>query len=175
MTKSNKQNGKDKTDFFFQLKNLFITIINYWWDEETNIFSNYKDAIAGIVPLIVIPCLSVLFTIHTEIFTFWDYTFPLISISVAGMYDSFGRYEYQSVKNPKLVFRTVLNILVMLMSSYCASPFIKLSGRCVGEQRWIAYIAPFLLLLSGIFLINETFCRIYNGVLISRWNSEMER
>lgn len=175
MAKSDKRNKKDRVGILSQIKNLFVIIWNYWLDEEANIFANYKDAVAGIVPLIIIPCLSVVFTIHTEIFTFWDYTFPLVSISLAGMYDSFSRYEYQSAKNPKLVFRTVLNILVMFLSSYCASPFIILNGRCVGEQRWIAYLAPLLLFLGGVFLINEIFCRIYNAILISRWNSGIVR
>lgn len=36
-------------------------IRNYWLAEETNIFRNYRDALAGFVALVIIPAVSIFF------------------------------------------------------------------------------------------------------------------
>ena len=41
------------------VKILKRVIRNYWLAEETNIFRNYKDALAGFVALVIIPAVSV--------------------------------------------------------------------------------------------------------------------
>ncbi|MDB2127844.1 hypothetical protein, partial [Enterocloster clostridioformis] len=41
------------------VKMLKRVIRNYWLAEETNIFRNYRDALAGFVALVIIPAVSV--------------------------------------------------------------------------------------------------------------------
>ena len=49
---------------------------------------------------------------------FWNYSFPLISISWAGVYDCFGRFETKSPKNSKLVVRMVFNGISIFFPSF---------------------------------------------------------
>lgn len=46
------------------VKMLKRVIRNYWLAEETNIFRNYRDALAGFVALVIIPAVSVFCTIY---------------------------------------------------------------------------------------------------------------
>lgn len=138
-------------------------IINYWISEETNIFRNYKDAIAGFVVLVVIPAGSICLTISagSEGRIFWNYTFPLVSIAMAGLYDSFGRYDGNPVTRPKLVIRGILDLLAIFFSAVG-----------IGEENGIVpYISPILLLICGLILTFEMYNRIKKAILISSWNS----
>lgn len=143
----------------YEILKLIRIIRNYWLAEETNIFKNYKDALCGFVVLILIPALSVGSAIFATKYTFWNYTFPLLSISLAGLYDTYGRYEGDSPKNPKLAIRIIFN---------CISIFF--AALSVGIKNNIPpYFSPILLLICGIFLIFEIYNRVRKAVLISRW------
>ena len=134
-------------------------IRNYWIAEETNIFRNYRDALLGLGVLVIIPAFSVWFVICTEDYTFWSYTFPFISISMAGVYDTYGRYDGTSPKNAKLVIRVIFDFLAIF--------FAALS---VGSNNMILpYIAPILLLVCGLLLTFEIYNRVKRAILISPW------
>lgn len=141
------------------MKTLKRVISNYWLAEETNIFRNYRDALAGFVALVMIPAVSVFFVLFTDNYTFWSYSFPLISISLAGAYDTYGRYNGRSPKNAKLVVRLIFDFLAIF--------FAALS---VGNNNMILpYIAPILLFVCGLFLTFEIYNRVKRAVLISLW------
>lgn len=134
-------------------------IKNYWLAEETNIFKNYKDALAGLLVLIVIPALSVFFVIYTDEYTFWSYTFPFVSVSLAGVYDTYGRYDGVSPKNAKLVVRVVFDFLAIFFAAISIG----------NDGGVLPYVAPILLSVCGLFLTFEIYNRIKRAVLISPW------
>lgn len=141
------------------MKILIRVIRNYWLAEETNIFRNYRDALAGFVALVMIPAVSVFFVLFIDDYTFWSYSFPLISISLAGAYDTYGRYNGHSPKNVKLVVRLIFDFLAIF--------FAALS---VGNNNMILpYVAPTLLFVCGLFLTFEIYNRVKRAVLISQW------
>ena len=47
----------------------------------------------GIVPLVLLPAGSLLPTLLVAEADFWNYTFPISCISIAGIYDAYGRME----------------------------------------------------------------------------------
>lgn len=132
---------------------------NYWFAEESNIFRNYRDALAGFIVLVLVPAFSIIFTVHTDKYTFWGYSFPLIAVSLAGAYDTYGRYDGKSPKNVKLVIRIVFD--------FCAIFFSVLS---LGVDSVICpYIAPILLTMCGLLLLYEMYIRIQLAIQISPW------
>lgn len=141
--------------------NKLIKIVkNYWNEEDTNIFKNYVDALAGLVVLVIVPALSIVFAFCVEKHTFWNYTFPLLSISLAGLYDTYGRYEVKSPKNLKLALRVFFHVVA-----------IFLAALFVGTENVILlYSPPILLGVCGVFLIYEIYNRVKMTILISRWN-----
>lgn len=141
------------------MKMLKRVITNYWLSEETNIFRNYIDALIGLVVLVVIPAISILFVLLTSNYTFWSYTFPFISISFSGAYDTYGRYEGASPRNVKLVVRVIFDFLAIF--------FATLSIRT--NSKILPYIAPILLFVSGLFLTFEIYNRVKKAILISPW------
>ena len=141
------------------MNNLKKVIKNYWLSTETNIFKNYIDASAGFFVLIVIPAISILFVFHTGDYTFWSYTFPFISISLAGAYDTYGRYDGNSPKKAKLMVRITFDFLAIF--------FAALS---LGYHNTVLpYIAPVLLFVCGALLIFEMYDRVKKAILISPW------
>lgn len=141
------------------LKIIIKTIKCYWIDVNTNIFSNCGQAVAGFIPLLIIPTLSLTMTIHIESYTFWSYTFPLTSISISGIYDSYGRYIPNSPSKYKLLVRVALNLIVILLSMYCAN----------SDGGILVYIAPIILILIGILLSVEMISKIYDTAITSVW------
>lgn len=141
------------------MKKLRLVIGNYWLSEETNIFRNYKDALAGFLVLVVIPAVSVLLVLCTNGYTFWNYTFPFVSISLAGAYDTYGRYDGISPRNAKLVVRVIFDFLAIF--------FAALS---VGiNDMVLPYVAPALLFVCGLLLTFEIYNRVKRAILISPW------
>lgn len=124
------------------------------------IFRNYKDALAGAVVLVFMPAFSICMAACVKDYTFWNYTFPLLSISLAGLYDTYGRYEGEAPKNLKLGVRVLFN-----------SVSIFFSALSIGvENAILPYISPILLFICGLFLVFEIFNRIRKAILISRWS-----
>lgn len=140
---------------------LVLKIIkNYWSAEETNIFKNYTDALAGFVVLVILPAIALISAVIEREYTFWNYTFPLLSISLAGLYDAYGRYEGPSPKNQKLVIRALFDFFAIFFSALCLGM----------ENMILPYIAPGVLLLCGVLLCIEIFNRIIKAVCISPWS-----
>ena len=78
------------------MSNLLKIIRNYYSSENTNIFRNYKDALAGAVVMIGLPIVSVFMAVCVEEYTFWNYTFPLLSIREVRRLEKAG---YNTVSN----------------------------------------------------------------------------
>ncbi len=141
------------------VKRLKKLIKNYWTAEETNLFRNYRDALAGVVVLILIPVLSIVSAVYVEAYTFWDYAFPIVSIALAGMYDTYGRYDGKSPKNAKLCVRLLLDALAIFFAALSVGT----------ESKVIPFIAPILLSFCGLLLVYEVYHRICRAILISPW------
>lgn len=130
----------------------------YWFSNETNIFKNHIDALYGLGVLVLIPLLSIILTIRIDSSSFWNYSFPLISISLAEIYDVYGRYEYKSSKNTKLFVRIALN---------CVS--IAFSLGCRGCSGVILFFSPVCLCLNGLLLVVEICNRVNYAIKLSKW------
>lgn len=130
-----------------------------WFSEESNIFRNYGDALAGFVVLVIIPAMSIGLVISTASISFWNYTFPLVSISLAGVYDTYGRYSGKSPKNVKLVFRAVFNSVAIIFAVIATDM----------DNRKLSFIAPCLLFLCGLLLIREIRNRLKTAFQINPW------
>lgn len=141
------------------MKKLILLFKNYWLAEETNIFKSYTDALCGLIILIVIPGLSVCFAIQTEHCTFWNYTFPFLSISLSGLYDTYGRYHGESARTPKLLIRMIFHFLSIFFSALCAGT----------DSQLLPLIPPLLLCVCGLLLLFEIYHRIKRAVLVSPW------
>ena len=132
-------------------------IKKYWTNETTNIFKNYKDALFGLLVLIVIPVLSIFFTINSSPPTFWNYTFPFWSISFAGLYDSYGRYDKKLPSNVKLITRVILHLIALLFATL--SPFTNL--------RYMLFVSPCILLMCGLLVLLEIIKRLRMAIRIN--------
>lgn len=135
----------------------------YWFDLETNIFKNYIDAILGSLVLIVLPAISLVSAVIVDTTTWANYLFPIVSICLAGIYDTYGRYEPGSPKNIKLGVRVVFDLIAMF-----------LAALLVGESELILrLIVPGLLLLLGLSLVIEVIWRVKTAIELSCWYSKL--
>ncbi len=142
------------------MNKLIATAKNYISDPETNIFKNYIDAMLGMVVLLVFPLLSAvsLFSILDNV-NLYNYVFPLASICVAGAYDTYGRYTPNSSRNLKLGFRLIIDVMVVLLS------LIALAT----QSKALVILAPLLLMLPGVMIVEECYNRVKTAVMISKW------
>lgn len=133
----------------------------YWSDTATNIFRNYIDALLGTVILIMLPGASLVFAL-TECNTTWgNYVFPIMSICLAGAYDTYGRYEPGSPKNIKLGIRLVIDFLALILAL-----------TFVGQTELVfRAAAPALLLLEGSTIMGEVYWRVKTAIELSPWYS----
>ena len=130
--------------------NLMKSIASYWFNMSSNVFKNYKDALLGLLALIIVPGFSLLLAIDTFEVAFLSYGFPLFSIAIAGLYDTYGRYEKKAIKNKKLLVRACFN---------CAA-IVFVIVAIITKNEWVAYIGPILLLVCGLGLIFEVINRV---------------
>lgn len=109
--------------------------------------------------MIGMPIVSVFMAVCVEEYTFWNYTFPLLSIALAGLYDTYGRYEEKSPKNTKLAIRIIFDLVAIF--------FAALS---IGiDNKVLPYISPGLLLVCGLLLSYEIYNRVRMAIWISPW------
>lgn len=134
------------------------TIKKYWSSSETNIFKNYIDALCGSVVLIILPALSLVSAVMAYP-TISSYTFPIVSVALAGAYDTYGRYEPKSPKNVKLGIRVVLDFVSIFLSAL----FVR------SECLWVRLIAPIFLILAGITILVEVWQRVKTAIELSPW------
>lgn len=139
-----------------------FSLKKYWI--ETNIFKNYFDAFLGIIVLICLPLCSLIMVFTSDNTGFWSYVFPLSSISLAGVYDAYGRYEKGAPQNFKLGTRVVLDFMAMFLAA-CVSNI---------DKTWKHYIPSIILLLSGGILLFEAINRIKTAIEISSWYGEIK-
>lgn len=134
---------------------------NYWLDRETYIFKNYIDAICGAIVLILLPMISLITVSFVSQPTWDNYLFPIVSIALAGAYDTYGRYEHGSPKNFKLGLRLIIDLIAMF-----------LSALSLGINSTILRFAPScILLFCGLTLTVEIFARIDTAIKLSPWYS----
>ena len=144
----------------FELNKFIRTVKNYFSDPSTNIFKNYIDALLGGVILLLLPGISLFSTINIlDEVSIQNYVFPLISICLAGAYDTYGRYEYKSPKNIKLVIRLVLDIISIFVSLFAV----------VTENTFLIILAPTLLIIPGLMICYEIYIRVKTAIMISKW------
>lgn len=132
--------------------------VTYWTDLKTNIFKNYLDALFGIIPLVVLPAGSLIPTLLITEVDFWNYTFPIFCISIAGIYDAYGRMEKQQPKNVKLGIRIALNGIALLLSAILLN-----YGECMRQ------IPGIILTICGLMLLREIWQRIVTSIQMSEW------
>ena len=135
-----------------------LAVREYYLDVETSIFNSWVDALLALIPLVILPLLSLLSVIFVDSPNFWNYTFPVMSICIAGAYDSYGRYIPGHVKNIKLGIRVFVEVIVVVLSA-------SLQHNNIG----IRLIPVILLLLMGLFFIYEVFIRVKTQIESSAW------
>ena len=135
------------------------TILGYWTDSKTNIFKNSFDAIFGTIGLIIIPAISFVTTLFVEDKSWANYTFPLLSICFAGLYDTYGRYEVGSPKNVKLAIRAIIDIIAFVIA--CIFTYTN--------TIWLSLVPAILLFICGLGLSVEVFFQIKYAIEISEW------
>jgi len=140
--------------------NIGQTIKKYWFDEQTNVFNNYIDAIFGLIVLVCFPALTVLPVAILESVDWFNYVFPIISVSCAGMYDAYGRYTAKSPRNLKLGMRVSIDVLAIVLAALF----------CGVNSRILWAIPPVMLFVCGIGLVVEALERIKVAIEISEWS-----
>lgn len=143
------------------MSKLASTAKKYWFDSKSNIFKNYVDAICGMVVLTILPGLSLFSALRVPVTTWSNYVFPIVSICLAGAYDTYGRYEPHSPKNIKLGIRVVIDMLAIFLAAFF-----------VGQTNYICRAAaPALLTLTGLSLVVEVWWRVKTAIELSPWYS----
>lgn len=141
-------------------------ILRYWKAPENNIFRDYADALYGFVTLIILPLLSLAAIWRTNGFTqetgtsgFWSYSYPIMAIGIAGLFDAVARIESKSSKNIKLAVRIVLNSVAIV----CAAAF----HSC--QQVRLKFFPVIILLLCGVVLLREMWDSVTFAICLSKW------
>ena len=137
---------------------LFKAIQSYWTSLKNNVFNNARDALCGLFPLVILPFCSLIPTIKINCATFWDYTFPIISICIAGLCDAINRMETKEPRSIILWVRIILDLLSLVLSAV-----FLYSDKCT------RIFPPLILAISGILLIREIFQRIETAIQLSEW------
>lgn len=135
------------------------TVCNYWFDENTNVFHNYIDAILGMIVLVVFPAISIVNVFLSSAVGFSDYFFPIFSIAFAGMYDAYGRWSNEKGRG-KLVLRLAVDSLAIVTSALLMHV----------ENKIVWALPPFFLFLVGVTLCVEVYNRVKTALEISEWS-----
>lgn len=112
----------------------------------------------GVVPLVILPVISLISVFSVDKPTFWNYTFPIISICVAGAYDTYGRFGVNEPKNIKLGFRLFVDVFVSILA---ASLYL--------ENTFLRAIPITILVICSLFFIYEIYLRIKFAIMSSEW------
>lgn len=131
----------------------------YLIDIDAFIFNDWIDALLGTIPLILIPAVSLVSLTQIKVVDFWNYCFPIISISIAGAYDTYGRYKPKSTRNLKLAVRLAIDLLAII-AACCFQ---------TAQQPGWRIIPSFLLLICGLALFFEVKRRVTDAIQSSRW------
>ena len=119
------------------------------------------DAILGILSLIVVPAVSLWFVNYAGEHTFLAFAFPLLSICIAGIYDSFGRFGNANNNNTKLIIRIVLD--------FSAEAFVVMD--ILPQLPDYRYVPPALLLISGLCVLGDAVYMLYWAIYVSKFHA----
>jgi len=164
-------------------------IRNYMSNKETLFFNNTPDAILGLIVMVLIPSVSLCYVLQvvdvrvgvaaflseTEIIKvyrkeyveFMDYTFPIISVSLAEMYDTFGRFRWKE-KDPRIyvfITRIIFDIAALLLALITTNNVDNIALT----------FPPIMLLIPGLIITFEFIRMIYYSIKYSTWSSRIEQ
>ena len=123
------------------VKMLKRVIRNYWLAEETNIFRNYRDALAGFVALVIIPAVSV----------FLYYLQMVIRFGVIHFRLYLFRWLVRMI-HMEDIMDTLPKMQSLLFDWYLISLQFFFATLSVGNNNTILpYVAPVLLFVCGLF------------------------
>lgn len=138
-----------------------------WHSENTFIFRSVLDVFFGTIVLLVFPIISLWYVYRGGGVLFSNYGFPLISISAAALYDTYGRYKPRTdfensrsgdVYHTKLVLRSTCNALTLLIAALICGV------QSLAGYWWIPCIP---LVVSAILLCNEAWERIKASFILT--------
>lgn len=145
---------------------LFSRLWNLWKDPDTFIFNSWVDAVFGFFAMIVLPAVSLFYVISGGGVLFSAYGFPIISLSLTALYDSYGRYcsipqdcdvAIRNVIRAKIITRIVCHILVIALS------LLVCESASLAGISWVPYV---FLVVSGMIIVLEGFNRIKTSCLL---------
>lgn len=156
----------------FEIIKLFIYDLKR---TDNNIFFDWLDALFGALALIVIPFISIFFTLVQSEFGLLTFAFPMASICIAGLYDSYGRIRSAKKDNKtgnktgnktdnmnmKLRARIVLDILAFFVTAF--------SGYGYSTYPFLRFIPSLLLLLSGFIISRDVYLLVKASIECSDW------
>lgn len=142
---------------------IFEKLKRIWCDEEGFIFDSALDALGGFLVLVIWPLLSLIISFPVAQIDFLSYTFPIITIIIADMYDSFGRFkDAHKNKEFKLKVRVILDTIALLFTLLVPQ---------AQEIRFLWVIPFVLLILNGVLLVRETYKRVLTFLIL--WTSDI--
>ena len=106
----------------------------------------------------ILPIVSLIFTVFVEDASFSNYIFPIMSVALAGAYDTYGRYEFKSPKNIKLGIRLSVDFVSVFLSA------VLVHGSLL-----LRLIPPGFLVLVGLTIGHEVFIRVKTAIEVSPW------
>ena len=123
------------------VKMLKRVIRNYWLAEETNIFRNYRDVLAGFVALVIIPAVSI----------FLYYLQMVIRFGVIHFRLYLFRWLVRMI-HMEDIMDTLPKMQSLLFDWYLISLQFFFATLSVGNNNTILpYVAPVLLFVCGLF------------------------
>lgn len=138
-----------------------------WQDKSTFFFHSILDVFFGTIALFIFPIISLWYVYKGGGILFSNYGFPLISISVAALYDTYGRYKpstdfenvrFVGVYYTKLILRATCNLLTLLIAALICG------AQNLSDYWWLPCIP---LVFSAILLCNEAWQRIKTSFMLS--------
>lgn len=140
------------------MKDIFKIVVAYYKDSSTIIYRNWIDALTSTITFILLPFLSIFLILSSDNHSFWQYSFPLLSIALTGICDSVSRYDGErKTIVPKVTARIVFDALALILACSISKTTIS----------WLFWIPPVILILSGMFLLYDAWKQIHTTILIS--------
>lgn len=141
---------------------------NFWYlwrSPKTYIFHSSLDVIFGFFALLAIPTISLWYVADGGGVLWSNYGFPFISITIAALYDTYGRYvsvessdiPTRKVAYAKLIFRALCSVVSLVLSCLICG---------VSALATIWWVPCIPLILAGILLGSEGLQRLGSGFLL---------
>lgn len=141
---------------------------NFWYlwrSPETFVFHSALDVIFGFFVLLAIPAISLWYVADGGGVLWSNYGFPFISITIAALYDTYGRYvsvessdiPTRKVAYAKLILRAICSVVSLVISCL-------ICGVSALAPIWWVPCIP--LILASILLGSEGVQRLRTGFLL---------